>query len=98
MESERAVAVADARAAMMVGEGMSTPTGRMEETAAMVEERMLVGVAFSRREDSEGSKPGGGSMSCVWRDRVKCWMCVCREGEDKSMILHPTVRGSRRDG
>lgn len=63
MESARAVAVADARAAMMVGEGMSMPMGRMEEAVAIAEERMLVGVAFSRREESEGSKPGGGSMS-----------------------------------
>jgi hypothetical protein len=61
-ESVGAVTVADATAAMMVEEGMSTPIGRREEAVAIAE-RMLVGVAFSRREVSEGSKPGGGCMS-----------------------------------
>ena len=69
-ESVRAVAVADATAAMMVEEGMSTPIERTEEAVAIAEERMLVGVAFSRGEAKEGSKPGGGCMSQVGEGEV----------------------------
>lgn len=65
------MAVATATAARVVGEGMSTPIGRMEEAVPIAAESMLVGVAFSRREDIEGSKPGGGCMSEVWRMGAK---------------------------
>jgi hypothetical protein len=43
--------------------GISTPMGRKEEAVARAEERRVVGVAFSRREVSAGSKPGGGCIS-----------------------------------
>lgn len=60
---EAALAVALAMAAIVEEEGMSTPIFRTEEAVAIAEERKPVGVAFSRREATEGSKPGGGCMS-----------------------------------
>lgn len=59
---EATLAVALAMAAI-VEVGMSTPMLRTEEAVAIAEVRRLVGVAFSRREATEGSKPGGGCMS-----------------------------------
>ena len=44
-------------------DGVSTPMGRKEEAVANAEERRVVGVAFSRKEVSAGSKPDGGSIS-----------------------------------
>lgn len=59
-----------------VDEGISTPMEcRAGAVATRAEERMLVGEAFSRREVSDGSEPGGGCMS--WIDRAGC-----RDGED----------------
>jgi hypothetical protein len=60
---EPALAVALAMATIVEGEGISTPILSTEEAVAIAEERRLVGVAFSRREATEGSKPGGGCMS-----------------------------------
>lgn len=46
-----------------VGEGVSMPMEMKEEAVAIAEERRAVGVAFSMREVSAGSKPGGGCIS-----------------------------------
>jgi len=72
---EAALAVALAMAAIAeVGEGISTPILMTEEAVAIAEERRLVGVAFSKREATEGSKPGGGCMSQVelWNSSDIC--------------------------
>jgi hypothetical protein len=58
-------AVAMTAARVDVAEGMSTPILRSEEAVATaVDRRAAVGVAWLRREEvSEGSRPGGGSIS-----------------------------------
>jgi hypothetical protein len=63
----------------IVEEGMSTLMGRKEEAVAIAEERRVIGVAFSRREVSAGSKPGGGCISrSKWlQQRMRRFELVC---------------------
>jgi hypothetical protein len=91
-EVEMAVAV-ERTAEVMVGK--STPREWMEVTVAIASERRDVGVASWRREASEGSKPGGGSIKIlcpclclyirglkrqgVWDVRVEGYKAVIRD-------------------
>lgn len=62
---ETAVAVAMAAAMLELEENASTAMGSTEVAVAIADDRRAVGEAFSRRETTEGSKPGGGSISSM---------------------------------
>jgi hypothetical protein len=63
-EADEEITVAVERTAeVMVGR--STPREWMEVAVAIAAERREVGVASWRREASEGSKPGGGSIEIL---------------------------------
>ena len=84
-EEEMAVAV-ERTAEVMVGK--STPREWREVAVAIASERRDVGVASWRREASEGSKPGGGSIKILCPCR-----CLCIRGLRQQGVWDVRVEG-----